>query len=362
VWWLGARLVAERERTCDEDVLSAGTASPSEYADAILKVCESSLGMPVLGAAGISSSTLTRRMEAIMSPHAPQPPGWFTKGSLVVLALSLVVGPMAAGSMTAQVASASRVAGVVTDERGGAIPDVEVTARAITAGTTRSAVTDQSGRYSLGGLPSGEHELRFARDGFKPHVARVALDASAAAAADVQLRVGGVTESITLKLAPAEGGPMSAVSEATLVQRIADAPEDSAPHLALAELYYREERFAESASMMARAAALFAAEHPAPPNTPAPAASGDLKAPRKLRDVTPIYPADARAAGVTGMVIIEATIAEDGTVQAAVVRRSVPMLDEAALGAVRQWLYTPTRLNGVPVAVTMSANISFALD
>jgi TonB family protein len=361
IWWLGARLVAERERACDEDVVQSG-ALPSDYAGAILMVCEHSLGRPTIGATGITSSTLTRRVEAIMSVHTPQSPGRVTKTVLALLGLSMFIGPMAAGSMSAQGGTTGRIAGVVTDERGGVLPDVSVTARATTTGVTRSAVTDQSGRYRLSDLVPGEHEVRFARDAFRPHVVRVDLGAGAAATADAQLRVGGVTESIRLTAAPSEGQPRSADSEATLLHRIADKPEESAPHLALAELYYREERFAESASVMARAAALFAAEQLVRPNTTAAAASGDIEPPRKLRDVKPIYPADARASGVTGMVILEATIAEDGTVQDAVVRRSVPMLDEAALGAVRQWLFTPTRLNGVPVAVTMSANITFGQD
>jgi TonB family protein len=360
VWWLGARLVAERERACDEDVLRSG-ASPSDYAGAILKVCERSFGVPAIGAAGVTSSTLTRRVEAIMSVHTPQSPGRVTKAALALLGLSMFIGPMAAGSMSAQ-SGAPRIAGVVTDERGGVLPGVSVAAQATATGVTRSAATDQSGRYSLIDLVPGNYDLRFARDGFRPYVVRVDLRAGAAATADAQLRVGGVTESITLTLGPSEGQPRSADSEATLLQRIAERPEESAPHLALAELYYREERFAESASVMARAAALFAAEQVVPSNTMAAAASGDLKPPRKLRDVTPIYPADARVAGVTGMVILEATIAEDGTVQDAVVRRSVPMLDEAALGAVRQWLFTPTLLNGVPVPVTMSAQFRFAQE
>ena len=88
---------------------------------------------------------------------------------------------------------------------------------------------------------------------------------------------------------------------------------------------------------------------------------GDIRTPRKLRHVAPEYPAIARHAGIEGTVVIDAIIGEDGRVQQATIRESKPLLDEAALRAVRQWEYTPTRLNGVPVAVIMTVELHFRL-
>jgi protein TonB len=82
----------------------------------------------------------------------------------------------------------------------------------------------------------------------------------------------------------------------------------------------------------------------------------------KLQDVPPIDPAIAQAARVQGMVILEATIGIDGRVQNARVLRSIPLLDEAALAAVRQWTFTPTTLNGVPVPVIMTVTVHFQLN
>ena len=62
------------------------------------------------------------------------------------------------------------------------------------------------------------------------------------------------------------------------------------------------------------------------------------------------------------MVIIEATIGIDGRVTNARLLRSVPLLDQAALEAVRQWTYTPTTLNGVPVPVLMTVTVRFQLQ
>jgi TonB family protein len=86
---------------------------------------------------------------------------------------------------------------------------------------------------------------------------------------------------------------------------------------------------------------------------------GQIKAPTKIKDVKPVYPAIAKSARVAGVVMIEATIGPDGKVIDAKVVRSVPLLDQAALDAVRQWEYTPTLLNGVPVPVLVTVTINF---
>jgi protein TonB len=86
---------------------------------------------------------------------------------------------------------------------------------------------------------------------------------------------------------------------------------------------------------------------------------GRIRPPNKIKDVQPVYPALAQAAHVTGVVMIEATIGADGKVVDAKVVRSVPMLDQAALDAVRQWEYMPTLLNGVPVPALMTVTINF---
>ena len=88
---------------------------------------------------------------------------------------------------------------------------------------------------------------------------------------------------------------------------------------------------------------------------------GDIKEPKKLKDVAPIYPEDAKSAGVQGSVIIEAVIGTDGAVTEAKVLRPVPMLDTAALTAVQQWKYTPTLLNGEPGEVLMTVVVNFVL-
>ena len=89
---------------------------------------------------------------------------------------------------------------------------------------------------------------------------------------------------------------------------------------------------------------------------------GDIKEPRRITDVKPVYPSIAQQAGIQGIVIIEAIIGVDGSVEEARVLRPVPLLDQAALDAVTQWRYTPTLLNGQPVRVVMTVTVSFKLD
>jgi protein TonB len=86
---------------------------------------------------------------------------------------------------------------------------------------------------------------------------------------------------------------------------------------------------------------------------------GPISPPTKIKNVTPVYPAIAKSARVSGTVTIEATIGPDGKVIDARVVRSVPLLDQAALDAVQQWEYTPTMQKGVAVPVVITVNVNF---
>jgi TonB family protein len=100
----------------------------------------------------------------------------------------------------------------------------------------------------------------------------------------------------------------------------------------------------------------------APSGAQAVRVGGDIKEPKKLADVKPLYPPNAREAKVQGIVIIEVLIDEQGAVSGARVLRSVPLLDEAALDAVKQWRFAPTLLNGAAVPVFMTVTVNFTLQ
>jgi TonB family protein len=86
---------------------------------------------------------------------------------------------------------------------------------------------------------------------------------------------------------------------------------------------------------------------------------GNIRYPARLVTVEPAYPDAARQAGVQGVVILEALLKENGKVQDVRLLRSIPMLDEAAIAAVRQWEFAPTIVSGVPVRVIMTVTVSF---
>ena len=88
---------------------------------------------------------------------------------------------------------------------------------------------------------------------------------------------------------------------------------------------------------------------------------GGIEPPRKIKDVRPVYPQNALSDQARGTVLIEAVIGTDGKVQDAKILNSVPLLDQAALDAVRQWEFAPSRLNGVPVAVIITVIVQFAI-
>ena len=101
---------------------------------------------------------------------------------------------------------------------------------------------------------------------------------------------------------------------------------------------------------------------PAPPVPRKPIRQGgDIRPPAKIRHVAPVYPPIALASRVEGVVILEVVIGENGRVQDVRVLRSRPLLDQAAVDAVRQWQFTPTLLNGEPVPIVMTVTVSFQL-
>jgi protein TonB len=97
----------------------------------------------------------------------------------------------------------------------------------------------------------------------------------------------------------------------------------------------------------------------APPPPQAVRVGGQIKEPKKLKHVAPNYPDIAKQARVQGVVILECTISPQGRVTDVKVLRGIPLLDESAREAVKQWVYTPTLLNGVPVPVIMTVTVNF---
>jgi len=169
-------------------------------------------------------------------------------------------------------------------------------------------------------------------------------------------------------------------TEAELLAQINKTPGDVASYLDLAKIYVEQKRFDDAQRMLINAATVIGQLRsnrtllggPTPVQVPAPTppavdttkplrVMGGVTEPKKIKDVKPVYPPIAETARISGVVIAEIVIDTNGDVRDARILRSIPMLDQAALDAIRQWRYTPTTLNGVPVELVMTVTVSFTL-
>jgi protein TonB len=89
---------------------------------------------------------------------------------------------------------------------------------------------------------------------------------------------------------------------------------------------------------------------------------GNVQASNLITQVRPVYPPAAKAAGIQGVVKLQATIGPDGKVADLKVLSGDPLLAQAALDAVKDWVYRPTLLNGNPVTVETAIDVNFTLS
>ena len=87
-----------------------------------------------------------------------------------------------------------------------------------------------------------------------------------------------------------------------------------------------------------------------------------VKPPKLVKEVQPVYPKEAAKAGVEGVVIMEATTDTYGRVADVKVLRAIPLLDQAAVDALKQWVYEPMIIDGKPRPVVFTVTMRFNLD
>jgi TonB family protein len=87
-----------------------------------------------------------------------------------------------------------------------------------------------------------------------------------------------------------------------------------------------------------------------------------LQPPLLVKKVDPVYPEEARKKGVEGIVILQARIDTSGKVKDVMVVRSVPLLDQAAIDALKQWVYEPMIIKGKPVEAVFTVTVRFLLN
>ena len=243
--------------------------------------------------------------------------------------------PVEAAAAQAAPAGQTMVFGRVYDPSGAVLPGVEVVLTRSNGAEERRAISDGSGYYQFENVAAGDHVVAMNLPGFRTGRGAVVVPPSGTVEFSVNLPIGSLQESITVT-----GQRTNPFAPSR--QRQISAPPRPEPPL---------QRRAPSPNVT-----------PPPPGTPV-RVGGAIKVPVKLVDVRPIYPPAAQAAGLEGVVILEATIAPDGTTRDITVLRALePDLNAAAVEAVRGWKFTPTLLNGVEVPVIMTVTVQFKLE
>jgi bla regulator protein blaR1 len=137
VWWLGTRLVDERERACDEEVLELGS-ERQVYAESILKTCEFCVGFPLACVSGVTGADLKKRIVHIMTPHEARKLNFGKRLLLGLAASAAIAAPMMFGLFNATSQQAEAQAETLAAHARAAEPQKTNTARPVSSTATTS--------------------------------------------------------------------------------------------------------------------------------------------------------------------------------------------------------------------------------
>ena len=316
VAWLACRrLRVESEHACDDVVLRLGVEGP-EYASHLLELARSMNTRRqawVPAQAIVRPSNLERRITAMLNTRLDRSP--LTRAGRVAAAAALAaVTTLAAGYSSAQ--GLTTLTGTVTDQVGGVMPNIPIVLLDLTTNAKHEAQTNQLGRYELAGLPSGDYMMSIDKvPGFSSLRQRVVL-AAATVKRDVRLQIGTIQESVT----------------------VTDVP-PSLPGQGPGR---------EQMQQWARQRATNGCDTP----------GGCIAPPIKTGDKKPVYPSTYTGAGA--VVTLKGVIDTTGHVsKLRVVGQADPELAQAAITAVNQWEFEPTRLDGIVVETDLSVSVNF---
>jgi beta-lactamase regulating signal transducer with metallopeptidase domain len=319
MWMACRRLTVESEQACDDEVLRLGIQGPAyaahlvELARAFKSYRRSGI-VPSPAPAIVNTSSLERRVRAMLQFGLNRDRVSRTASAVTFAVMVAITIPLA-GFGAAQNGPAT-FSGTLVDAMGRILPGVPIAFINSTTVADVETRTDQSGRFAFDNLPAGNYELIASLPGFGGKYL-VTLSAGQNLQREVPLQIGVIEEMISV----ARGA----------------APRPSKPALPRPEYQPESDPCRQSQ------------------------VGGCVVAPIKLRDVRPTYPANADDVG--RMIKLQGVIGTDGFVKGLTgvdVAPADEIFARAAIAAVEQWQFAPTRLDGVPVETHMHVTIKFS--
>ena len=284
----------------------------------------------------LAAVTLTERIDStvlvsagvnhdvgLLAP-APEPP------PVVVAAPRVRPAPRAAAAAAAAPQEPASVSGTLSDASGAMLPGVQVTLTSTVSDIRFSTVSDPNGAFVFRTVPPSTYRLEARLPGFATLVNELTLASGENLQRRLEMRVGGLQETVTVSCPVGTAViPIAAAGVLAFDRRPVTQPLFAA--------------MAQAAQLPVRI-------------------GGQIAAPRQIKKVTPTCPGSLPASGE--VVILEGTIGVDGLLKDVKTLRPKPgeqqEIVQTAVDAIRQWEYTPTRLNNVPIPVVITVTVVYA--
>ena len=334
VWLAAFQMRKERERACDDMVLSLGHPA-TDYAEFLVTMGRSLRRLNPAWSTSIAmaqSSQLEVRMKALLDSRMNHKPLAATRVlfaavlAMVLLVPTAAIHAAAPAPQAARQANTGSVTGVVTDPMGARVPHASITLSGPSGNFERRVTTSPSGEYAFDNVPPGSYDLKVEAPGFQLRYFR-------------RVVVGPARQS-----AESQGKPYA-----------------RAPNQPFIPVVLNLGRVSQAMVVRAKAPRNMPTEPRSPPVRRI-RVGGQVEAAKLIYDTPPKYPEAAKAKGIQGTVWLQAVISAQGKIIGLnVINSPDPALSEAARKAVREWRYKPTLLNGEPVEVATTIHVQFEL-
>jgi TonB family protein len=352
VWWISKQVRQERECCCDELAVelggdALGYARALEYLETrrsfypevalganggvltmrikrLLGTKESSVASQMVAMAvltvmvGVTAASLGTMAEAktaapAAAAAAAAPDQTMVSARVLPLVHSVVrpVKAMVQTVASAGAGGAGKLGGTVIDRTGAVIRNARVTVTNTATGAHSTMNTNDVGGYEATGLEPGAYAIEAAAPGFQTALGNVRVDAMREVSLNLKLEVGAASSIVNV------------VGEGNAPRAMAEAPRQTSG---------RPQRV-----------------------------SGGVMAGQLISKVDPVYPPEAKAAGIQGSVVLRAVISKQGSIENLAAESGPQELIGSAIDAVKHWVYQPYLLNGEPTEVMTTITVNYSL-